>query len=49
MATGDELMQIAETFHLPIITIDEVIRQRQIQVATGAPLAVPIPIVKAAV
>jgi 3,4-dihydroxy 2-butanone 4-phosphate synthase/GTP cyclohydrolase II len=47
MATGDELMQIAETFHLPIITIDEVIRQRQLQVA-AAPLALPLPATKAA-
>jgi 3,4-dihydroxy 2-butanone 4-phosphate synthase / GTP cyclohydrolase II len=49
MASGDELMQFAETFHLPIITIDDVIRRRQIQEATGAPLAVPLPMVKAAV
>jgi 3,4-dihydroxy 2-butanone 4-phosphate synthase/GTP cyclohydrolase II len=26
MATGDELLEIAKTFHMPIITIDEVIR-----------------------
>src|SRR5580698_4281180 len=47
MATGDELMQFAESFHLPIITIDDVIRQRQIQVA-AAPLALPLPATKAA-
>jgi hypothetical protein len=29
MATGPELLQIAEEFHLPIITIDDVIRFRQ--------------------
>ncbi|HUE16480.1 MAG TPA: 3,4-dihydroxy-2-butanone-4-phosphate synthase [Planctomycetaceae bacterium] len=46
MATGDELMQIAETFQLPIITIDDVIRYRQVQAATGAPH--PLPVVKAA-
>ena len=46
MATGDELMQIAETFHLPIITIDDVIRHRQLHAATTAPC--PLPAVKAA-
>ena len=46
MATGDELMQIAETFQLPIITIDDVIRYRQVQAATGAQH--PLPVVKAA-
>jgi 3,4-dihydroxy 2-butanone 4-phosphate synthase/GTP cyclohydrolase II len=29
MATGDELLKIAKTFHMPIITIDEVIRTVQ--------------------
>jgi 3,4-dihydroxy 2-butanone 4-phosphate synthase/GTP cyclohydrolase II len=48
MATGDELMQFAESFHLPIITIDDVIRQRQIQSATGASIVVPLPMSKAA-
>jgi 3,4-dihydroxy 2-butanone 4-phosphate synthase/GTP cyclohydrolase II len=48
MATGDELMQIAETFHLPIITIDEVIRQRQLQVAAAVPIALPVPVTKVA-
>jgi len=47
MATGDELLQIAETFHLPIITIDEVIRQRRLQVAAALPLAFPLPLKKA--
>jgi 3,4-dihydroxy 2-butanone 4-phosphate synthase/GTP cyclohydrolase II len=41
MATGDELMQIAETFHLPIITIDDVIHYRQLQVATSAACSTP--------
>jgi 3,4-dihydroxy 2-butanone 4-phosphate synthase / GTP cyclohydrolase II len=46
MATGDELMQIAETFQLPIITIDDVIHYRQVQAATAA--SHPLPVVKAA-
>src|ERR1700685_1030010 len=35
MATGDELMQLAQTHQMPIITIDSVIRLRQIQAATA--------------
>lgn len=46
MATGQELMQIAEAFHLPIITIDDVIHFRKTQAASATPL--PIPVVKAA-
>ncbi len=42
MATGDELMQIAENFQLPIITIDDVIRHRQLQAATAPPLPLPV-------
>jgi 3,4-dihydroxy 2-butanone 4-phosphate synthase/GTP cyclohydrolase II len=46
MATGEELMQIAETFHLPIITIDDVIRHRQLEAAGASP--VPLPATKSA-
>ena len=46
MATGDELMQLAETFQLPIITIDDVIRHRQSQLSNEQP--VPVPTTKAA-
>jgi 3,4-dihydroxy 2-butanone 4-phosphate synthase / GTP cyclohydrolase II len=46
MATGDELMQIAETFHLPIITIEDVIRHRRMQASEATPL--PLPTAKAA-
>jgi 3,4-dihydroxy 2-butanone 4-phosphate synthase/GTP cyclohydrolase II len=39
MATGDELLQIAATFRLPIITIDDVIRLRRTQAAASESLA----------
>jgi hypothetical protein len=42
MAAGDELMQIAEAFHLPIITIDDVIHFRKAQAASAAPLQLPV-------
>ncbi len=46
MATGEELMQMADAFHLPIITIDDVIHFRKTQAASATPL--PIPVIKAA-
>jgi 3,4-dihydroxy 2-butanone 4-phosphate synthase/GTP cyclohydrolase II len=42
MAKGDELMQIAESFQLPVITIDDVIRHRQLQAATATSLSLPV-------